>query len=232
MKKLILGFAVLAACNDKIEKPNPPPVAKAPASLPAAASMPASMPVKVTTVDSGPRILALAGSVLVDGQPAVIGTPVTKTSTIETGENAWARLTLEPHSVIAVRPSSKFTLGTSERKKWSVQLALGAVWSFLPKGSSYEVVTSNAVAGVRGTTVYVANRKEGLTGICACDGEVEETVSGKSKMVKSKHAHIAVLVGGTGKQAKIGKVPKGMPAPQHDDIEAAEIEKLRATIDR
>jgi hypothetical protein len=187
-----------------------------------------------TTVDAGPRVLALKGDVLVDGRAASVGTPVSPTATIETGDDAWARITLMPHSVIAIRPHSKFTLGTSTRKRWSLQLALGAVWSFLPKGASYEVSTSNAVAGVRGTTLYVSAIGADKSGVCACDGEVELSTDGAKKMVKSKHAHIGTFIAGPGRSAKMIRQTKRPPGALfvHDDVEAAELEKLRDSLAR
>jgi hypothetical protein len=230
MKKIALLF-VLAGCQDPVPPPPPPLVVARPASLPA--SQPASLPAKASlTVDEGPRVLALQGDVQIDGKPAVVGTPVTRTSTVQTGDGAWARITLMPHNVLAVRPNSKFTLGTSVRKQWSVKLALGALWSFLPKGSSYEVETSNAVAGVRGTTLYVGAAGEGKTGVCACDGEVELTAGAKKKMVKSNHQHIGTVIAGNGGKAKLGKQQASKTPPGHDDVEAAELEKLRESIDR
>ncbi len=234
MIKLVWCVAVslsVTACDSPPSAPTPLPAKEIPQTL-----QPASLPVLVplpppaerVTVDSGPRVVQMSGAVLIDGKPATVGSPVTATSTVETGDNSWARITLVPHSIIAVRANTKFTLGTSARKKWSVQLALGAVWSFLPHGSSYEVTTSNAVAGVRGTILYVDAFGPGKSGICACDGDVELSVGKKKKMVKSKHAHIGTIVAG----AKMIPQKKMKTPPYHDDIEGAELDKLRTSLDR
>jgi hypothetical protein len=172
------------------------------------------------------------GDVLVDGQKAQAGTPISATSKIETAVNSWAKITLMQESVIAIRAQTKLILGSSEEKQWSVRLALGAIWSLLPKGASYEVVTSNVVAGVRGTTLFVAAPAEGQSGVCACDGEVELVAGGKTKVVKSKHAHIGTMIAGSGSKAKLGAQKKSKKPPGHDDVEGAQLEKLRQSLVR
>ncbi len=232
MKKFAVLCVLILACD----KPAPPPPTPkpVPVAIKAPASLPASLPAAPVTVEAGPRVLALTGKVLIDGKVAVVGSPITPTSVVETGDASTARITLIPHSVIAIRPNSKFTIGTSERKKWSVQLVLGAVWSFLPKGASYEVVTNNAVAGVRGTILYVSEMGDKKSGVCACDGEVELTVGKKKETVKSKFEHIGSVIGGDGTHAKVmlRKKSPDKPPGHEDHAEAIALEKLRETIDK
>jgi hypothetical protein len=135
-----------------------------------------------------------------------------------------------PHSVVQVRANTKLSISTSTRKQWSVKLALGQLWSFLPKGSSYEVVTGNAVAGVRGTTLYVGTADGEHSGVCACDGEVELQAGGKKKNVKSKHQHVGTMINGAGAKAKLGPQKKSKTPPGHDDKEGAQLEKIRASL--
>ncbi|MEK7703555.1 MAG: FecR family protein [Myxococcota bacterium] len=169
------------------------------------------------------RFLAVEGAVTVDGAPAAVGNAIGETSTIETAADGSAVITLEPGSVVKLRPSTKVTLGTSERKKLSVKLALGAIWSFLTPGSSYEVVSPNAVAGVRGTVFYMEAEAAGATYVCACEGKVEmQTPDGKGfkKVVNSpKKNHKGFRF------AQKGKKIKAKPAKRanHTDDEAATI---------
>jgi hypothetical protein len=232
MKKLglILALVAFAGCEEE-PPPAPPPAPKpaAPASAPAAQA-PAPVPAAPTVVTEGPRVVAVEGDVRVDGARAIVGTPVTKASLIETGDNAWVRVTLMPHSVIQVRANTKLSISSSPKKEWSVKLALGALWSFLPKGASYEVATNNAVAGVRGTTLYVGSADGEHSGVCACDGEVELQAGGKKKVVKSKHQHIGTTIQGAAAKAKLGPQKKSKTPPGHDDKEGAQLEKIRASL--
>jgi hypothetical protein len=91
------------------------------------------------------------------------------------------------------------------RKTTSVKLLAGTLWSFLPSGqASYEVVSANAVAGVRGTIFYVEAPKPTETYVCACDGEVElQGGQALPRNVTSKFEHKSFLVRGKGKRAKV-----------------------------
>ena len=231
MKRCLLLIALISC--------DPPTQTKTPADTPAQIPAPqpatpaAPLPVKPArpVVDSGPRVLELKGDVLIDDKPAMVGSPITATSTIETGEGSWARITLVPHSVLAIRPLTKFTIGSSLRKRWSVQLLIGQLWSFLPKGASYEVTTANAVAGVRGTTLFVSATEPGKSAVCACDGEVEIAAAGKTRLVKSKRAHLATMVQGDPKKAKLIPLKK-QPPFGHDDVEGAKLDALRDNTSR
>jgi hypothetical protein len=223
MKKW-LPLLFVAACSDPQPTPPATPTRAAPASAPvAAASQPASVPVEkaetVTLLDSGPRVLAVEGEATVDGKKAVVGMEVKATSVLETQQASKLTFTLKPGSVIQVRQNAKVELGNSERKTYSLKLLAGAIWSFLPKATSYEVVGANVVAGVRGTVFYVENMADDKTYVCDCDGEVE-TVSGKKKkLMKSKQQHKGMI-------AHAAKMKDEKKAINHTKEEAAELMKL------
>ncbi len=127
------------------------------------------------------QFLMVEGGVKIDGKPAAVGTTIGKTSSISVGPKGHAVIALDSGSVIDVRPGTQVKLGSSPRKNVSVKLLLGALWSFIPTGSSYEIDAPNAVAGVRGTSFFVEAHKNKSSYICACNGSVDiETKDGKT----------------------------------------------------
>ncbi len=175
---------------------------------------------------TGPRVLKVEGEGTVDGAPATAGMPLKPTSVITTGPHSKIVITLEPGSLIQVREQARVELGKSPRKERSLKLLAGALWSFLPKGSSYEVVGSNAVAGARGTIFYFEEKKENDAYLCACDGDVEMTVGRKSKTLESKMQHIGMAVRGADKKAKPTAVKKVL---NHTKEEAQALEAMRTS---
>ncbi len=155
------------------------------------------------------RFLEVTGSVTIDGEPAAVNTEIGATATIKTGADGHALFTLMPDSIIEIRKKSELKFGKSERHENSLSLLTGALWSFLPKGmADYEVVTPNAVAGVRGTVFYVEANSGKKSYICACDGHIDITqAKGKYKKplksVTSKDEHKAFYVTSKGKKGKL-----------------------------
>lgn len=219
---IVLG---LAACTEEAPPPAPTPTKTAPASAPVAASQPASA--AVAKAPEGPRVITVEGEVTVDGAPATVDMPITPTSVIATGKDSRMTFTLNPGSLIQVRPNSKVELGKSERKETSVKLTLGAIWSFLPKGSNYEVVGPNAVAGARGTIFYVEATKPTETYVCDCDGEIELTSGKTTKTLKSEMKHVGANVKGADKKAKQAPSKKIL---NHTKDEAEALEAVRAKL--
>jgi hypothetical protein len=216
----------LFACTEEAPPPAPTPAKPAaPASAPVAAAQPASAP--VAKAPAGPRVVSSEGEVTVDGVPAKVDMAITATSVITTGKDSRMTFTLNPGSLIQVRPNSKVELGKSERKETSVKLALGAIWSFLPKGSNYEVVGPNAVAGARGTIFYVEATKPTETYVCDCDGEIELTSGKTTKTLKSEMKHVGANVKGADKKAKQAPTKKVL---NHTKEEAEALEALRANL--
>lgn len=220
----------LIACSEDPPPPTPKPVAvKAePASQPASA--PASVPVKaLPKADAGPRVLEVKGNVIVDGAPAYEGLALTEKSVIETKAASSALVTVMSGGVLSVRELARVELGKNadwkkaKKKEWSIKVLAGALWSFLPKGSSYEVQGPNAVAGARGTTFYVQVNAPDDSYICVCDGDVEIQSGGKKKMHKSKHKHVSMTFKGADKKTKV-KPTKELIG--HTDAEGETIGKM------
>lgn len=192
----------------------------APAEEPAAAAKPAR------------RFIEVRGKVTLDGQPAVVDMEVPMESVIKTGPKGYALVTLMPDSIIEVRKKTEVKFGKSLRKDNSLLLLAGALWSFLPKGmASYEVVTRNAVAGVRGTVFYVEANSAKKSYICACDGDIDITqAKGKAakplKSLQSSMEHKAFSVISVGKKGKLRAKKK--KRTNHTEKEKAEIMQLAA----
>jgi hypothetical protein len=210
-KRIALVVALsLAACSEEPPPPPPPKPTPAPVAQKPPEQAPASAPVAPPkpTVKAGPRVLKVTGTVLIDGAEAYEGMPVQETSVIETKAASTVVVTLFSGAVTQVRELARVEIGKNadwkklKKKEWTLKLLAGAVWSFLPKGSSYEVATQNAVAGARGTIFYVQASTPDDSYVCDCDGEIEMTVGGKKKMLKSKLAHVAMLSKGAAKKAK------------------------------
>ncbi|MCC6807916.1 MAG: FecR domain-containing protein [Deltaproteobacteria bacterium] len=233
MQKRLYVCVVLAAsivaCTEEAPPVSPAPVVEKPASQPAsqAASAPAAPPrPKATT---GPRVLKLKGQATVDGAEAYEGMAITDKSVIETKAASQLVFTMFSGSVIAVRENAKVEIANNpdwkkaKKREWTMKMVAGAIWSFLPKGSSYEVATPNAVAGARGTIFYVQATAPDDSYVCDCDGDIELTVAGKKKNMKSKMQHVAHLAKGADKKAK-SKPTKDMVG--HDKAEIAELVAL------
>jgi hypothetical protein len=210
---LALCLAVTACVSDQ---PTTPP-AEAPAvPAPAATPPPLTKPAR--------RFLTTTGAVTINDAPAMPDAVIPESATIVTDKGGAAVFTLQPGSVIEMREKSRVVLGSSAKKKTSVQLAIGTLWSFLPSGeASYEVVTANAVAGVRGTIFYVEAPKPTETYVCACDGAVElQGGQALPRNVESAMEHKSFLIKGKGKKAKVSEAKlRG-----HTKEQAAELAKL------
>jgi len=124
------------------------------------------------------RFVEVRGEVDLDGEAAAVDMEIGAESTLETGKDGYAIITVEKGSTIEVRGNTSLRFGKSETAEISVALAFGTLWSFMADDSSYEVVTANTVAGVRGTIFFVQvekpkkKKKTDQTYVCACHGKV------------------------------------------------------------
>src|SRR5687767_8079302 len=106
MKRLAC-FALLLAVSCSEEAPPPPPAQPLPTKPAEPPKQPATAPAAPATVTTGPRVVTVDGECMVDGKSAVVGTPVTPTSVVETKAKSKMTLTLGPGSLIQVREASK-----------------------------------------------------------------------------------------------------------------------------
>lgn len=157
------------------------------------------------------RFLQVQGTVTMDGQAVEMGTEIPTTAEIKTEEDGYAVITLVRGGITEIRAKTVVQIGTSARKEISLKLVIGALWSFLPSSSSYEVETSNAVAGVRGTVFYTETRNGKASYICSCDGDVElQAQNPKSfkKVVKSSMEHKASIFRTRGKRQRVRRAKR------------------------
>jgi hypothetical protein len=86
------------------------------------------------------------------------------------------------------------------------------LWSFIDDGTEYEVVTDNAVAGVRGTVFFVQAKKKGKTYVCACHGNLQITAKNQKsfdKLVRSpSHNHKSFNITTKKKRQKVKKAKR------------------------
>jgi ferric-dicitrate binding protein FerR (iron transport regulator) len=101
-------------------------------------------------------------------QALEVGSEIELRDVIEVGKDSNLKLTLNDESVIMLGANSKLTIDEAtfegqERKGFAATLGLGAIWAKVKKvknaltgsESKFEVTTSRAVAGVRGTVFRV-----------------------------------------------------------------------------
>lgn len=165
-------------------------------SLSATASTTASS-AATQPVRPGRHVVAVSGKVTIDKQPAAAGMEFGERATIETGPKSRALISLAPGNIIEVREKSRLTLGSSARARVSVALAVGTLWSFFETETDYEVVTPNAVAGVRGTTFFTDASRKGATYICACQGQTHLRTPAPAKGKGKALGFDQVVDGGT-----------------------------------
>lgn len=99
-------------------------------------------------------------------EAAVLGQELDENDTLSTGPASQMRVRLYDQSVIRLGPNSRIQLARlaiepyAVQKEISIRLLAGKVWShvsrLLSSQSRFEVVTPNAVAGVRGTSFEVS----------------------------------------------------------------------------
>jgi hypothetical protein len=127
---------------------------------------------------------------------ATVGSGLQPGDIIETGADTKVRINLDDGSVLAVGSRSKITLKSyvleGQTRSGSIRVAIGSFWMnvskwAVPEQSSVEVETPNAVAGVRGTTLW-GDTQRGV--ICSLEGNVVVTsVSGKMKPASLTPGH-------------------------------------------
>ncbi len=183
-------------------KDTPTPPMKTSTETAAAGAQPQTSP--NTAVVGGTDAAAKAGGhgfgtiAAIQGKPTLVrdtkplalavGSTLQHGDIIETGADSKARINLDDGSVLAIGPRSKITLKSyvldGETRSGAIRVAIGSFWMnvtkwAIPEQSSIEVETPNAVAGVRGTTLW-GDTQRGV--ICSLDGNVSVTsVSGKMK---------------------------------------------------
>ncbi len=164
---------------------------------------PGTAPVlRIAFREPAPRAVALvqtmtggvqAGPALDKLGPATVGAQMIAGDVAVTAKAATARLALADGSFVALGSDSAVRIGRIELNaelKRSVQLELvkgrlEAIAEFKGKGSSFDVLTATAMAGVRGTRFRVRHLSVGGTGVECLAGRIElqATVGSKGSVV-------------------------------------------------
>ncbi len=187
------------------QPPTSPDAAPAAGGSDAAAKPGAAVVGTVEAIEAKPVILR--DTVPVD---AVVGTQVLAGDRVQTGEKTKIRVKLTDGSVLALGPRSTITMVKYEtangKRTGSLRVAIGAFWMQVskwttPADSFVEVETPNAVAGVRGTTLWGDTQRQV---VCALEGEVSvRSVSNKKIKPASLKAGQCVGKLGAGKLAPV-----------------------------
>ncbi|MEL6544867.1 MAG: FecR family protein [Myxococcota bacterium] len=173
---LTLSLVAFAGCSSEPEAPPaPPPAEEAPKAenTEDAAKEPAedeAAPEEKTAIVA--TIGAMNGKVTVNKKPATVGQELAAGDVIATKKRANADIYMSDNSRVRLGANARLEVGSIDVEKGlSVNLLLGKLYSWITPGTGYEVVTGNAVAGVRGTKFYVEEKKK-KTYVCVCEGEV------------------------------------------------------------
>lgn len=203
--KAVALLSVIAVTGCKKQQPDEEwsPGAKPPSTAPAADAVPAGTqpPTSPETARAGDgtgiatdvvvgTIAAIVAKpiILRNTQPidAAVGASVKAGDKITTGEGTKIRIGMTDGSVLAIGPRSSVTVArydaTGEKRSGVLRVAIGAFWMQVakwatPENSFVEIETPNAVAGIRGTTIW-GDTQRGV--ICSLEGTVGvRSVSGK-----------------------------------------------------
>jgi hypothetical protein len=175
-------------------------------------------------------IRKVQGSVLINGAPAQVDTIVHPGDVITTGSASHGVFVIGKDAFL-VRENSRIELagekagqqpGTTQITK-TIKVAAGRVLSVFGKGEK-RIVTTNAVAGVRGSALYVEAETD-ITYFCLCYGEAELSSllypSARQTVVTKHHDHPLYIL------AKCaGKPFLRAPAMNHTDEELTMLEAL------
>ncbi len=140
-------------------------LALAAAVAPAAGGAAAATPAASVTYLAGEASRRAAGA----PEPLAVGSAVYADDLLETRTRTRLELTLVDRSVLRLGPRSRVRLtkalfgATAADREVAATIAVGSVWAKVTRalaGGRFEVRTSNAVAGVRGTTFRVDARAD------------------------------------------------------------------------
>lgn len=140
-------------------------------------------------VAGGWRVAEVHGEAKSAGAPVPPGVALADGTEIEMGAG---RIVLEHPEVGTVRSNARSRV--SLKSKSRVALLAGKLWAtILPQRAGFEVETSNAVAGVRGTEFFVEHG-DGRTRVAVVEGEVEVVDSAKPEKKHRVSARQVVVV--------------------------------------
>ena len=201
----LLSVIAVTACKkqkpDEVWAPGSQPQADSPpqsAETVPAGTLPPTSPESAKPGDGMPTMDIVVGTIAaVEEKPiilrntnpidAAVGTSVKAGDKITTGAKTKIRISMTDGSILAIGPRSSLTIArydaSGDKRTGSIRVAIGAFWMQVtkwakPTESFIEIETPNAVAGIRGTTVW-GDTQRGV--VCALEGTVAvRSVSGKA----------------------------------------------------
>jgi hypothetical protein len=141
-----------------------------------------------------PSIAYLEGTVTIDGAPAAIGDPVPLGSTVVTGAQSLCEIRWNVKNIVRLSAATTFVFNPgnlqvgSELRTGAIALILRNV-AALGAGPGFVVRTSNAVAGVRGTSFFINAVDASTTYVCTCNGSlhIEDAAGASARDVVAAH---------------------------------------------
>jgi hypothetical protein len=172
----------------------------------------------------------IEGSVLLNGQPAREGDPVRPGDVVETGPGARA-VFVAGRDAYLLRADTRLAIPPGDEGKFLARLNLevGALMGVFG-GRGRRLETPTAVAGIRGTGVYL-EAEPGRTYLCACYGRVRVRAveSGEERVVRTWHHDRPLYVLGEGvseERSRGGEWIADAGMKNHADSELRRLEAL------
>lgn len=168
-------------------------------------------------------IISIKGNVRINGSPAKKGAMVASGDAVTTGGDSSAVFAVGKNGFL-IRDNShvEIALGNTGLIE-EIRILGGKLLSVFEKGSR-KIMTTTALAGVRGSAMYVEAEPD-VTYICLCYGEAAiESLSypGVSEIVSAKHHEYPKYILG----ACAGKPMLPAPMLNHTDVELEMLEAL------
>lgn len=142
------------------------------------------------------QVVAVNGSLTVNGKAAARGAQVREGDTLETAKHTSADIVMQSGVRFRLYGETRLEVPADSRAN-PVRLAWGRLLSIVKAGRPYAVAGRTGVAGVRGTTFYVESAKDRRTYVCICQGKLRLTSEGKDHgHVEAEH-HAGYALDGT-----------------------------------
>lgn len=182
-------------------------------------AVPPAVPAKPTLKDATAvgAVAAATGTVTLtradQGAPAAVGHELMPADKLETGADTKVRVILRDGSVVALGQKSALVFQkydvTPTARTGTLKILVGKFWMQIAKlaggeTTQLDIETPNAVAGVRGTTLWGDTERDV---ICALEGSIEVTSTATLAATKAKKNKKAVKKL-KAKKAKLAKQPQ------------------------
>jgi hypothetical protein len=170
------------------------------------------------------RVIEFEGKVWIEDIQVKVGSKARLGEKFRTGENSKVILKLRDGSVLQLRSKSALVL-SNDKSPGTLDLLVGKLLAVFSEGE-HEVYTPTAVAGVRGTGLYLMVESPETTYACVCFGTVDFTAIADSlvKTTLTADHHSAMRL--TEKDGKASISLAGM-----EDHSDDEVKHLQAMLD-